>query len=34
MYEYRIMNDANTAAKAITAYKALVERAKEPGLPG
>jgi AcrR family transcriptional regulator len=30
MFEYRVMNDANTAAKAIAAYRALIDRVKKP----
>lgn len=30
LYEYRIMNDANTADKAIASYRALVQRVRRP----
>jgi AcrR family transcriptional regulator len=30
LYEYRIMNDANTADKAIASYRALIQRVKRP----
>jgi hypothetical protein len=28
MFEYRVMGDANTAAKAIAAYRALIDRVR------
>ncbi|OOG39806.1 TetR/AcrR family transcriptional regulator [Polaromonas sp. A23] len=30
LYEYRIMNDANTADKAMASYRALIQRVKRP----
>ncbi len=30
MFEYRVMNDASTAAKGIAAYRALIDRARKP----
>lgn len=34
LYEYRIMNDANTACKAIASYRELIKRVSRPALPG
>jgi AcrR family transcriptional regulator len=34
LYEYRIMNDANTACKAIASYRELIKRVSRPAAPG
>lgn len=34
LYEYRIMNDANTACKAIASYRELIKRVSKPAAPG
>lgn len=34
LYEYRIMNDANTADKAIASYRALIRRVSRPAKAG
>jgi hypothetical protein len=34
LYEYRIMNDANTACKAIASYRELIKRVSRPAKAG
>lgn len=34
LYEYRIMNDSNTACKAIASYRELIKRVSRPAAPG